>query len=89
MSTQRTSLTTILALVGAGAGVTLVPAMSLAGPWVTDSGIALRREKSGTAKRSVPGWRFRQVVFRAARYSRNWPTWFVPYCLTRSFPERR
>ena len=53
VSTQRTSLTTILALVGAGLGVTLVPAMSLAGPWVTDAGIALRREKSGTAKRSV------------------------------------
>lgn len=53
VSTQRTSLTTILALVGAGLGVTLVPAMSLAGPWVTDSGIAFRREKSGMAKRSV------------------------------------
>ena len=53
VKTQRTSLTTLLALVGAGAGATLVPAMSLAGGWVTDSGIALRREKSGTASRSV------------------------------------
>ncbi len=53
VSTQHTSLTTVLALVGAGAGVTLVPAMSLAGAWVTDSGIALRREKSRTASRSV------------------------------------
>ena len=51
--TQDTSLTTILALVGAGAGVTLVPAMSLAGSWVTDSGIALRKEASGTAVRHV------------------------------------
>ena len=51
--TQNTSLTTILALVGAGAGVTLVPAISLSGSWVTDSGIALRREKTGSAFRSV------------------------------------
>ena len=53
ISTQHTSLATILALVGAGAGVTLVPATSLSGGWVTDSGIALRREKSRTALRSV------------------------------------
>lgn len=53
VSTQHTSLATILALVGAGAGVTLVPATSLSGGWVTDSGIALRREKSGTALRRV------------------------------------
>ena len=53
VSTQHTSLTTVLALVGAGAGVTLVPAMSLAGAWMTDSGIALRGEKSRTASRSV------------------------------------
>ncbi len=51
--TQDTSLATILALVGAGAGVTLVPAMSLAGSWVTDSGIALRKEASGVAARQV------------------------------------
>ena len=53
VSTQHTSLATILALVGAAAGVTLVPATSLAGSWVTDSGIALRREKSGDAMRTV------------------------------------
>lgn len=53
VKTQKTSLTTILALVGAGAGVTLVPAMSQSGSWITDAGIALRREKTGTAKRSV------------------------------------
>ncbi len=51
--TQRTSLSTILSLVGAGAGVTLVPAMSLAGGWVTDAGITVRREHSGTAGRTV------------------------------------
>jgi len=51
--TQQTSLNTILALVGAEAGVTLVPAMSLRGPWVTDSGIAVRKERSGAAKRSI------------------------------------
>ena len=53
VSTQHTSLATILALVGTGAGVTLVPATSPSGGWVTDSGIALRREKSRTALRSV------------------------------------
>jgi LysR family hydrogen peroxide-inducible transcriptional activator len=51
--TQKTSLSTILALVGSGAGITLVPAMSLASGWVTDSGIAVRRERSGTAGRTV------------------------------------
>jgi LysR family hydrogen peroxide-inducible transcriptional activator len=51
--TQKTSLSTILALVGAGEGVTLVPAMSLASGWVTDAGIAVRREQSGTAGRTV------------------------------------
>jgi len=52
-NTQHTSFPTILALVGAGMGVTLVPAMSLQGSWVTDAGIALRREKSGSASRAV------------------------------------
>ena len=51
--TQRTSLSTILSLVGAGAGITLVPAMSLSDAWVTDAGIAVRREQSGTAGRTV------------------------------------
>jgi len=51
--TQNTSLATILSLVGAGSGVTLVPAMSLSDSWVTDSGISLRREQSGTAGRTV------------------------------------
>ncbi len=51
--TQQTSLTTVLALVGAGAGLTLVPAMSLRGPWVTDSGIAVRKETSGQAARKI------------------------------------
>lgn len=51
--TQQTSLTTILSLVGAGNGITLVPAMSLGGAFVTDSGIAVRPEKSGTAGRTV------------------------------------
>jgi len=52
-NTQNTSLATILALVGAGAGVTLVPAMSLKGAWITDVGIAVRRETTGQACRSV------------------------------------
>ncbi|GAB5470926.1 MAG: DNA-binding transcriptional regulator OxyR [Rhodospirillales bacterium] len=51
--TQKTSLPTILSLVGSGHGVTLVPAMSLSGAWVTDGGVSVRRESSGTAGRSV------------------------------------
>ena len=53
ISTQHTSLMTILALVGAGAGVTLVPALSLRGSWVTDSGIAVLKEKSRKVHRAV------------------------------------
>lgn len=60
VNTQQTSLTTILALVGAGVGVTLVPAISLSGSWMTDSGIAMRREKTGKAARSV------RLIFRAS-----------------------
>ena len=51
--TQKTSLSTILSLVGSGDGITLVPAMSLSEAWVTDAGISVRREKSGTAGRTV------------------------------------
>jgi len=53
ISTEETSLTTILALVGGGLGVTLVPAMSLSGPWVTDAGIVVRKDNSGIAQRRV------------------------------------
>lgn len=60
VNTQDTSLSTILALVGAGEGVTLVPATSLQGSWVTDAGIAVRREASGVAQRSV------SLAFRAS-----------------------
>ena len=51
--TLRTSLTTILSLVGSGEGITLVPAMSLSGDWLADAGISVRRERSGTAGRTV------------------------------------
>jgi LysR family hydrogen peroxide-inducible transcriptional activator len=60
VSTRHTSLMTITALVGAGVGVTLVPALSLAGSWVTDSGVLLRKEKSRAASRAV------RLVFRAS-----------------------
>lgn len=51
--TQKTSLATILSLVGSGDGITLVPAMSLSDAWVTDAGIAVRPEQSGSAGRTV------------------------------------
>lgn len=60
VSTRHTSLMTVTALVGAGVGVTLVPALSLGGSWVTDSGVILRKEKSRQALRSV------RLVFRAS-----------------------
>ncbi len=53
IKTVETSLTTILALVSGGFGMTLVPAMSLSGPWVTDAGIVVRKENSGAAQRRV------------------------------------
>lgn len=52
-NTQQTSLTTILSMVGASAGVTIVPSMSLSGPWMTDAGIVTRREKTGAAFRDI------------------------------------
>ena len=51
--TQRTSLTTILSLVSSGAGVTLVPAMSLSSGWTADTGIAIRPEQTGAAGRTI------------------------------------
>ena len=60
VSTRHTSLMTITALVGAGVGVTLVPALSLGGSWVTDSGVILRKEKSRKANRAV------RLVYRAS-----------------------
>lgn len=53
VSTEETSLTTILALVGGGLGVTLVPAMSASGMWIADTGIAVRKERTGKAARRV------------------------------------
>jgi len=60
VNTLQTSLSTILALVGAGVGVTLVPATALSGVWMTDSGITMRRETTGEAVRSV------RLLFRAS-----------------------
>ncbi|MGB0684152.1 MAG: LysR substrate-binding domain-containing protein [Magnetovibrionaceae bacterium] len=60
VSTRHTSLMTVLALVGAGRGVTLVPALSLQGSWLTDTGIIIRKEANGEAARLV------RLVFRSA-----------------------
>jgi LysR family transcriptional regulator, hydrogen peroxide-inducible genes activator len=46
------SLETLLQLVGAGFGCTLVPALAVRGPWMTDSGIIARQlEKPGAGRR--------------------------------------
>ncbi len=51
--THKTNLTTILSLVGTGTGVTLVPATSFVDSSLTDAGISVRPEQSGTAVRTV------------------------------------
>ncbi len=49
---RAASLETLLQLVGAGFGCTLVPALAVRGPWMTDSGIIVRRlEMPGACRR--------------------------------------
>ncbi len=50
---QAASLETLLQLVGAGFGCTLVPALAVRGPWLTDSGIIARELEGGGAGRRV------------------------------------
>lgn len=55
---HATSLETLLQLVGAGFGCTLVPALAIRGPWMTDSGIIARRLNLPLASRRI------SLVFR-------------------------
>lgn len=55
---RAASLETLLQLVGAGFGCTLVPALAIRGPWMTDSGIIARKLELKDAYRRV------QLVFR-------------------------
>ena len=55
---RAASLETLLQLVGAGFGCTLVPALAVRGPWMTDSGIIARRLELPDAYRRV------SLVFR-------------------------
>jgi len=55
---QAASLETLLHLVGAGFGCTLVPALAMGGYWMTDSGIIARRLELEDAYRRV------QLVYR-------------------------
>ena len=50
---RAASLETLLQLVGAGFGCTLVPALAIRGPWMTDSGIIARRLELPEAFRQV------------------------------------
>ena len=52
------SLETLLQLVGAGFGLTLVPALAVRGSWLTDSGIIARPLAQDDARRRV------SLVFR-------------------------
>ncbi len=56
---RAASLETLLQLVGAGFGCTLVPALAIRGPWMTDSGIIARALDMPEASRTV------RLVFRA------------------------
>ncbi len=55
---RAASLETLLHLVGAGFGCTLVPALAVRGPWMTDSGIVARKLDLDDALRRV------QMVYR-------------------------
>jgi LysR family hydrogen peroxide-inducible transcriptional activator len=55
---RAASLETLLQLVGAGFGCTLVPALAIRGAWMTDSGIIARRLDLPDAKRRI------SLVFR-------------------------
>ncbi len=50
---RAASLETLLQLVGAGFGCTLVPALAVRGPWLTDSGIIARKLDLPNAHRQV------------------------------------
>lgn len=56
---RAASLETLLQLVGAGFGCTLVPALAIRGPWMTDSGIIARALDMPEAARVV------RLVYRA------------------------
>jgi LysR family hydrogen peroxide-inducible transcriptional activator len=56
---RAASLETLLQLVGAGFGCTLVPALAIRGPWMTDSGIIARSLDTAEAARTV------RLVFRS------------------------
>ena len=55
---RASSMETLLQLVGAGFGCTLVPALALRGSWTTDSGIVARKLELPNAYRQV------SLVFR-------------------------
>jgi LysR family hydrogen peroxide-inducible transcriptional activator len=55
---RASSLETLLQLVGAGFGLTLVPALALRGSWTTDSGVVARKLELRGAQRRV------SLVFR-------------------------
>lgn len=50
---QASSLETLLQLVGAGFGSTLIPALAMRGPWITDSGIIARKLNLPDAVRRI------------------------------------
>ena len=63
---RAASLETLLQLVGAGFGCTLVPALAVRGPWMTDSGIVARKLELDDAFRRVQLVHRRSFPRRAA-----------------------
>ena len=57
---RAASLETLLQLVGAGLGATLVPALALRGAWTTDTGVVTRPLRIAAAQRRI------DLVFRAS-----------------------
>jgi len=57
---RASSLETLLQLVGAGFGSTLVPALAMRGSWTTDSGVVARKLEFRGAQRRV------SLVFRSS-----------------------
>ncbi|MBS02942.1 MAG: LysR family transcriptional regulator [Gammaproteobacteria bacterium] len=64
-SLRAASLETLLQLVSAGFGLTMVPALTTSGPWTTDMGLIAKPIRNKTARRTV------RLVWRASFPNRS------------------
>jgi len=77
---RAASLETLLQLVGAGFGCTLVPALAIRGSWMTDSGVIARKLDLPDAFRRV------SMVFRRS-FPRRHPLEVLAEVILRSLPN--